>query len=304
MKDYRKRNIIPVGIFFLIFLFMLILSAAIVSGYSYFEVKNRITEIEENTRNYSIPLAEAFADLAELSYRDRNYSKLKKLFRDKINANIIHEAFFVLSDGRIIVHSDKKIEKELKGNIATDEFAYNIDLIMLPIWTKTRSVQMMDYHIYNYDINLPFNSEITKLFKKYIYSKIDVSGWLVTCGVYSKGRGVGCVSFIISKDRIYKFLLEHLNNIRKLSVILLVVSFAVSFLLSIVIFIRYRSLRLYGYSEIKAEPSEPEFVDLSTKRHLKEAIKIKHVPSDIELQHDKRNIKDAVLISNKLRNVK
>ena len=164
----NKRNIIPIGIFLILFLSMLILSAFITGTYFYFEAKNRIAEMERNTRAYSIPLAEAFADVAELCYKDNKPERIKTLFREKIRENIIDEAFFVLTDGSIVVHSDENIEKELKGNIATDEFAYNIDLIMFPVWTKVEHAQFMDYQAYN-SKKIFSDRRVIKLFKKYIY---------------------------------------------------------------------------------------------------------------------------------------
>ena len=247
MSENKIKNVIPAGIFLIVFIILLLLSAAVSFSYFYFEAKNRTAEIETYTRSYSIPLAEAFANVAELSYKDKSLGKLKKLFREKIKASIIDEAFFVLSDGKIVVHSDQDIEKELKGNIATDEFAYNLDLIMLPIWTKVDHAQFMDYHIYNPAKKIPFNKEAVRLFKKYIYSKIDVSGWLVTRAVYVKGKSVGCVSFIISKERIYKLLLEHYDITIKLSVVLAALSFLISFIVSFIIFIRYRSINKIRY---------------------------------------------------------
>ena len=250
MQENKTKNVVPIGIFLIVFLILLLLSAAVSSTYFYSEAKNRTAEIENYTRNYSIPLAEAFANVAELSYKSSNLDKLKRLFREKIQSSIIDEAFFVLSDGKIIVHSDQDIEKELKGNIATDEFAYNLDLIMLPIWTKVDHAQFMDYHIYNADRKIPFQKEVIKLLKKYIYPKVDISGWLITRAVYVNGKSIGCVSFIISKDRIYKFLVEHLNISVKLFIVLAILSFLISFIVSLIIFIRYRTLNRVKYSLI------------------------------------------------------
>ena len=60
-------------------------------------------------------MAEAFARVAEFSYSTKKYSSLKTLFHEKIEENTIDEAFFVLSDGKIIVHSSTTAEKELMG---------------------------------------------------------------------------------------------------------------------------------------------------------------------------------------------
>ena len=65
----------------------------------------------------------------------------------KGSVKYIHNAKSNKNDEFYTVLSD--IEKELKGNIATDEFAYNLDLILLPIWIKADNAQFLDYHIYN-----------------------------------------------------------------------------------------------------------------------------------------------------------
>ncbi len=304
MKENKTRNVIPVGIFFIIFIFMLLLSSAIAVAYFYVEARSRISEIEKYTRNYSIPLAEAFANVAELCYKDKDLDKIKRLFRDKINANIIDEAFFVLSDGKIVVHSDKGIEEELKGNIATDEFAYNIDLIMLPIWTKTDQAQFMDYNIFGENKKIPFNRDIKKLIKKYIYSKIDVLGWLVTKAVSVNGNAVGCVSFIISKDRIYRFLSDHLNKTIMLSYILALVSLIISFLISIIVFIRYRSInksKLHKSDNYNIGNEITVNEQDSDEKKVKEAIKIKQDSGNIK-EFDftgKKIIKEAISVKDK-----
>ena len=306
MSEKKIKNVIPIGIFLIVFLILLLLSAAVSISYFYFEAKNRITEIETYTRNYSIPLAEAFANVAELSYKDKSFTRLKRLFREKIKASIIDEAFFVLSDGKIVVHSDLDIEKELKGNIATDEFAYNLDLIMLPIWTKVDHAQFMDYHIYNPAKKIPFNKEAIKYFKKYIYEKIDVSGWLVTRAVNVRGKSIGCISFIISKERIYKFLLEHYDLTVKLSIVLAVLSFLISFFVSVIIFIRYRSLnkvRYYKTNIDKYDKIEPLEGNIVIENKVKEAIKIKPNTNSVKIKEfmlsGKKMIKDAILIKDK-----
>lgn len=302
MKENKSRNVIPVGIFFIVFLIMLILSTAISAAYFYFETKNRTEEIEKYTRNFSIPLAEAFANVAELSYHDKKHEKLKKLFREKIQANIITEAFFVLSDGKIVVHSDSGIEKELKGNIATDEFAYNIDLIMLPIWSKIDHAQFMDYHVYNGIKKLKINKEIIKIIKRYVYQKIDVSGWLVTRAVFVNGKPVGCISFIISKEKLYTFIIEYFDNTIRLIIILAGISFIISLLMSIIVFIRYRSIRKKKHPVVPKpiKDSRGNINDLNEIK-LKEAIRIKSSPVKIKkvISAGKNLIKDAISVKDK-----
>ncbi|MFH0974161.1 MAG: hypothetical protein V1874_00090 [Spirochaetota bacterium] len=301
MEEKKKKSVIPIGIFFIIFLVMLILSAAVSAAYFYFETTSRVAEMEKYTRDYSIPLAEAFANVAELSYKNNDLAKLNRLFREKIQASVIAEGFFVLSDGKIIVHSSPEIEKELKGNIATDEFAYNIDLIMLPIWTKVEHAQFMDYHIYGGNKKLPFPKEITRLIKSYVYPKIDVSGWLVTKAVIVNTKSIGCISFIISKNRINNFLLEHLNNTVKLSIILASISFILSLFISLIVYFRYRSIRKNKITIVEDIGSNNiDKQENFNEKSLKEAIKVKHSVKikDIIIT-GKNKIKDAILVKEK-----
>ncbi|MDY6970258.1 MAG: hypothetical protein SVR08_16615, partial [Spirochaetota bacterium] len=172
MKKKETRKRFSFLLFFITSLLLLLFSAGVSIGYFYYVGKSRIKEIEDYTRDYSITLADAFTNVAELSYNRRNYSKLKILFQEKINKNIIDEAFFVLADGKIIAHTDKKTTKSLKGNIATDEFAYNLDLILYPLRIKSKQAQFFDYHIFNKEI--PFSKDFKRIIKTYLYKKIDI----------------------------------------------------------------------------------------------------------------------------------
>ncbi len=256
MKKDRTKKGFPVGICLIIFLILLLLSTAISAGYFYIEGKRKIEEIVEYTRICSLTLAEAVGNVAELSYMNNDFSKLRSLFNEKIEKKVIDEAFFVLADGKIIAHSDKRILKGLKGNIATDEFAYNVDQIFLPIKSKSKSAQFLDYNIINKKV--PFNKEIRKLFKKYFYKKFDIVGWLITRAVYVKDKAVGCVSLIISKDKIYNFLFTHINNTINLLIVLGIITVTVPVLISIIVYLRYRNLRvisaLTGKQESIKEP--------------------------------------------------
>ena len=64
------------------------------------------SEIEADTRSYAMTLAEALGGSAELSYRAKNYTRLRTLFREKIGERTVDEAFFILKSGKLIAHSD------------------------------------------------------------------------------------------------------------------------------------------------------------------------------------------------------
>ncbi|OHD66054.1 MAG: hypothetical protein A2176_09855 [Spirochaetes bacterium RBG_13_51_14] len=236
-----KKKLFPFGIFFMLFFMESIIAAGAVFSYFLFAGTSRIAEIESNTRSYSIPLAEAFGSMAEMSYRTKRYARLRTLFRKKIGERIIDEAFFVLRDGRLIAHSDPVIEKNLKGNLASDEWAYNLDLILKPVYQKSREVFFTDYNFVSKPV--PFDRWRRNLLKTYFYRNIDPSGWLVSRAVFGKKKPVGAVSFIISKERMYSFIAGHIIRCVRLLELSMAVAFVVSLLVSLVVLMRYRSIQ-------------------------------------------------------------
>ena len=311
MKNKKKRNIIPVGIFTITLLILLIISSIMIGGYFYFTTKKRIIETENYTRNYSILVIEAFVRVAELCYKTRNYSKLRILFQEKIDKNIIDEAFFVLHDGKIITHSNKTISKSLNGNIVNDEFAYNIDLILMPLKSKIWGTRFLDYYII--DKKVPFKKRITKLIKKYIYKKIDMAGWLTTKAVIVKGRAVGSVNLIISKDRIYNILQQHIKESRRISIIMIFTAFIVSIFISTIVFFRYRNLNRISSKEDMLDIKnlyrmrDKEFFpqrDIITRNDKETPIEDGITPGIVKVFDESallnlnRTIKDAIPISN------
>lgn len=253
-----KKAFFPAGLFLLLFL---IESGASISGtgvYFMYTAKKRIGEIERYTKNYSISLAEAFTEASELAYKTGDYKGLNSLFREKLVEGTVDEAFFVLKDGKIVVHSKKEIQNSLSGNLANDEFAYNLDLIMKPLTVDPGQVHFTDYNIIN--SRPPFEREERELIKKYFYGNINKTGWLVSRSVYSKGVPAGTVNFIISKDRVYNFIKEHVELSKKILLTALAASAAISLFVSIFVFVRYRSLQNKAYnlgrfiSDIKEQP--------------------------------------------------
>lgn len=246
-KTVRKKRF-PAGIFILLFIIESILSCSIVSFYFYYTARKTISGTITYTRDYSLALAEAFAGMAELSYRKKQYEPLSALFREKIGQNIIDEAFFVLTDGTLICHSSKDIEKELKGNIANDEFAYNLEQILGTARKKEKSASFTDYNIMNKEIPkfpVPYGTarEHRNLIKKYLYPDINKTGWLVSRAVFRGNQAVGTVNFIISKDRIYSFLENHIRETIRLYRIGLQGSFALALFISLFVLMRYRSIQ-------------------------------------------------------------
>ncbi|HOP28741.1 MAG TPA: hypothetical protein PKZ64_04165 [Spirochaetota bacterium] len=239
-KKLRKW-IFPAGIFMLLFLTETIIGTGAALTYLYVDGKKGIERIEKYTVNYSMTLAEAFARVAELSYKAKNYSSLKTLFHEKIEENTIDEAFFILSDGKLIVHSNTTIEKSLMGNIANDEMSYNLDMILQPVTRRSTELFHSDYNIINKQV--PFSRNEREPIQKYYYSGINSSGWLFTKGVFINGKPVGAVNFIISKERIFSSVKESIARGRIMLTAVLLSAFCVSLLISVIVMFRYRSIQ-------------------------------------------------------------
>lgn len=236
-----RRKIFPAGIFMILFIIESCLSAGAVISYFFYEGKSTIGEIEFYTADYLIPLAEALGNVAELNHRSRNYSRLRTLFHEKIEQRIVEEAFFVLKNGKIIAHSSVEAEKNLKGNIAGDEFAYNMDLIMKPVNQKSREVLFTDYNIVSRPA--PFDRDLRLVLKQYFYPKIDTTGWMVSRAVFAGKKPVGAVCLIVSKGRIYTYLAGHIDACLRMLCAALGVSFTVSLMVTLVVLARYRSIQ-------------------------------------------------------------
>jgi hypothetical protein len=294
MAKKLKKAGFPFGIFLIMLILLGLLSSAVVAGFFYFSVMRGIDDIETGIRKYSTAMAEASSDVADLSHRVKNYSKLKTLFRQKITENMIREVFFVLENGKIIAHSSADVQRKLKDNIINDEFAYNVDMILQPLKNGSREIIYSNYNIM--DKKVPFNKEEIRLIKEYIYPEIKVNGWLVTKAVYSKvkkrGRekAIGTVNFIISKDRIYDLILSRRDESIKLAEYLGYISLGIAFFVSIIIFVRYRSIMASAMKMSAPAPSAP----LKEKPGKEEGIsKPARVATELFID-SKRPIKDAI----------
>lgn len=237
----NKKILFPAGIFLILFLIELLLGTIALAGYSYITLKKNISGIEEYTFNYSKTMAEAFAGVAELSIKTKKFDSLKTLFHEKIQQNTIDEAIFVMADGRLIVHSNTFIEQGLRGNIANDEMAYNLELILEPVVKKSTGLFFNNYNIIN--SRIPFSRREKEIIEKYIYPGISTSGWLFSRGVFINNEPAGSVCFIVSKNRIYDEILETKKRIIKIWYIIGIASLVVSFLISLVVLARYRSIQ-------------------------------------------------------------
>ncbi len=237
-KHTERKRTFPTGIFSLLFLIQIIASTAGIAFYFYTSSKNNLADIEKYTLNYSKTLAEAFASVAELSYKNKNYSSLKSLFREKIEENTIDEAFFVLKDGSLIVHSNTTTENKLKGNIANDEMYYNLELILQPVEKNSKELFFSNYNVI--DKKIPFNRSLRELIQKHLYSSINTSGWLFTKGVFYKNEPVGTVNFIVNKERIYSSIFAAAEEMKKIFTIALLASFFIAIIIALIIMFRLK----------------------------------------------------------------
>ncbi len=253
----------PFVMLIVLFLFMMFVSTLVTAGYFYFSVRERIAGIVVSTKSYAVPLAESLAGLAALSHKLNDYSALKALVHTKIEENMIDEAFFVLESGKIVAHSRKEVEKELQGNIARDEFAYNTDLILGPLREKASDTKIIDYNIIGKSI--PFKKYERLLLKKYFYEGIDTTGWLISKAVYTAQKGkeapLGTVNFLISKERIYREIYSLAEHSILLIKILSATSFGLALIISFFVVLRYRKMqRIVGIREWESNKGEEKWI--------------------------------------------
>lgn len=316
-REKIRKIIFPIGIFCMLIVMESIIAAGAGFAYFLYAGKKGIAEIESYTQAYSMPLADAFGAMAEMCYRSKNYSRLRALFHKKIKQRVIDQAFVVLRNGKLIAHSNPDIEKKLRGNLASDEFAYNLDLILRPVYQASRDVLFTDYNIPS--LQAPYERRYRMLLKTYFYQNIDSTGWLVSRAVFGKKKPVGAVCFIISKQRIYSFINEHIDRSVRLFTFSMAIAFIVSLIVSLVVLIRYRGIQkralvstgsgvMDEFSGMKVTPRKPEparetqpfivellnVTDENSKAPADRTVAIEGSPFQ-----QKREIKDAIPIEEK-----
>lgn len=252
MTSKNKKIIFPAGIFLTLFIIESVLGTLAISASSFISLKKNIPRDEEYIFSNSKTLAEALANLAEFSFKTKNYDSLKTIFHEKIQQNSIDEAMFVLADGKLIVHSNTSVEKGLQGNIANDEITYNIDLILEPVTKKSRELFSSDYNII--ESKIPFTKKEKELIARYLYPNITSSGWLFTRGVFVNGKPVGSVCFIVSKIRIYNTIRDTMFQAVKIWYVAMAASFIISLVVSIIILFRYRSIQKRSMVAVQPAP--------------------------------------------------
>ncbi len=254
MGTKKKKQGFPLGIFFLMLFLLFLVSAAASAGYFYWTVSTRIVEIEENVKKYSTAIVEAFGNVAGINFPMNNYAELKKLFLVRLTDADNEEAFFILADGRIVAHSSSDAEQKVEGNVANDEFRYNIEQLLQPVNQNAREAQFYDYNIQ--DQKIPFDRRERMVIKDYLYPEISSPGWLATRAVFVWDKPVGTVNLIISKQPIYALIFSQLEESAYIAAGLGVVSLIISLFVALIVYFRYRSTR----SDAAAQPVYAELI--------------------------------------------
>ncbi|MCU0822339.1 MAG: hypothetical protein MUC95_07700 [Spirochaetes bacterium] len=297
------------GIFTAIFMILIAFSVSLSVAYFYGEVGKFALENSENTRRYTVPLAEAVSDIAENCHVKKDYSRLKKLIESDIFKKNVKEAFFVLADGSIIAHSVSDRMESLKGNLLNDKKLYNAEKIFLPLKSKSAAAQFLDYNIQN--VKIPFRKETLKRLAGYYNNKIDITGWLVSKAVIVNGNGIGCICFLIGKDRLYRSIEDIFRNAVYLLILFSGISFLITAMAALAFYVSYRRIAGGVSADFISYDRNAAFKDavrIDEPENRPEHIKISSwdmtVPvsenDDMEINSDtSKIIKDAIPVSGK-----
>ena len=209
MKKVKRRKF-PFMILIIAFLIEVAAVSACLAVYFIRSGKIMAADAERNTKNYSAALAEALSEGIGKVYKGNKTPSLQNLFYNRINKDIIDEAFFVLNNGKILLHSRKAYPENLGGNISNGEFAYNIEMILYPSMKNTKEILFSNYNLIDTENPPNFDPRVKKLLKQYICPDtdstgclIDSTGWLTSKAVFYKNKPIGTISFIISKQKIF-----------------------------------------------------------------------------------------------------
>ena len=255
-----KRILFPFGIFFLLVLLFCGGAAVSSAGYFYVSSRSAISEFEHSIQSDLVPVLDACVQMGELDGGKGSGIRMSALFKDYHAGELLYKAFFVKEDGTIIAHSDQNESLQLKGNIATDEFSYNLDLIFTPLKKNMKDPFFSDYFLI--EKKVPFDKEKIRYLKKYFYENIDRNGWILCRQVTLKGKPFGVVAFLVAKDPIYTVITNEFEDAVFHAEIGIASGFGLAFILSLIIFARYRmiykkALRVQKGSEEFSETKIP-----------------------------------------------
>lgn len=252
----------------ILFLLLAVMASSAAILYKYRQLASDIDEFTIQVKNISKTLIATYADAAELAYATRSIGQLLSLIQESKNIKGIKEVFFVLDNGTIIAHSDKEKANELKGNIANDEFYYNIDMILYPHAKQSIELFIFDYFVP--DLPLPFNTMARKFIQQFLYKDINTNSWLVTKAVYAKGKSIGTINCIIVKTPIYDMMMSYYKELVYVLIIICGAALVFSVCTGIILFIKQKRL----LREVK-EFSAPLHGKQQIRSIIKEAIPVK-----------------------------
>ncbi len=265
----NKQVQFPFAFVIILFFIIAILASSGVLLYKYRQLVSRIDEFTIQAKNVSRTLITTYADAAGLAYATRSTNRLLSLIQESKNINGIKEVYFVLDNGTIVAHSDKEKAKELKGNIANDEFYYNIDMILYPYTKQSRQLFIFDYFVP--DLPLPFNTVIRKYIKQFLYKDVNTNSWLVTKAVYSKGKSIGTINCILVKSPIYAMMNSYYKELLYMLIIIYGAAVVFSICTGIVLFIKQKRIVL----ELKEFSAPKHDKPGKIRSIIKEAIPVK-----------------------------
>lgn len=253
----------------ILFLLLAIMASSAAILHTYRQLASDVEEFTIQVKNISKTLITTYAEAAQLAYATRSTGQLLSLIQGSKNIKGIKEVFFVLDNGTIIAHSDKEKANELKGNIANDEFYYNIDMILYPHTKQSMELFIFDYFVP--DVQLPFTTIIRKYIQQFLYRDINTNSWLVTKAVYSKDKSIGTINCIIVKTPIYDMMKSYHKELVYMLMIICGASLVFSLFAGIILFIKQkrflREVKAFG-APLHKEPEQICFI-------IKEAIPVK-----------------------------
>ncbi|MGQ9844069.1 MAG: hypothetical protein ACUVRK_10950 [Spirochaetota bacterium] len=253
----------------ILFLLLAIMASSAAILYKYRQLATDVDEFTIQVKNISKTLITTYAEAAELAYATRSTGQLLSLIQGSKNVKGIKEVFFVLDNGTIIAHSDKEKANELKGNIANDEFYYNIDMILYPHTKQSMELFIFDYFVP--DVPLPFTTLIRRYIQQFLYKDINTNSWLVTKAVYSKGKSLGTINCIIIKTPIYDMIKSYHKELVYMLMIICAAALVFSLFMGIILFIKQKRL----LREVKALNAPLREEPKKIRSIIKEAIPVK-----------------------------
>lgn len=291
------KIIFPFGMFFVLFIVFSAISSGI-TGYLYYnQLMSNIDKSIKDAKEISSSITHASTDIAELSSGQLQKDRLNSFFDKNKKNGFFTKAFYVLENGTLVAHSNSSEIERLGGNIAADEFQYNLDQIFYCIKENKKDIYFSDYYLI--EEKIPFTKQEIFYIKKYIYDKIDRNGWLSSKAIEKnvkiskekfKSKKIGTVNFIISKKPLYNNILKTKESLIQTEAILLAICAALSLFIGIIVYIRYimisnkatKTIQL----ETRSEYTPPENIDINVDPKERYDTYSEYPEKDIDIKAD------------------